>query len=160
MNALALLLVALVAMPQDRALEMASHFEEAARITHQPVERLVAVAFYESTLRPGAVARDEHGVAIARGTMQLNIHSRWGKAWLRECKQAPDACELLNIRWGAWALRDAMQSCGSAVRAIGMYRTGRCVDGPRARRTVALSWALRWRLDHPSRRPLTVARLP
>lgn len=138
-----------------RAEQLAHQFDETARITHVDVALLVAIAYHESSLD-----HDTKPQPLGLGIMQLNPRARWGKVWQRECKRAPDACELLNVRWGAWALRDAIQACGSTVRALGMYRTGRCVAGPRAHATQRLAWAIRWRLTHPSTRPLNARRLP
>lgn len=170
MNALTLAILALLSLSpgvyapalrghelgaQARAAQLAHHLDEAARVAHVDVALLTALAFHESGLDHAAVS---HRGAL--GMLQLNPRAPWGSAYVRECRRSPDACELLNARWGAWALRDALQSCGSTVRALGAYRTGRCVAGPRAHATQRLAWAIRWRLSNPSHRPLTAGRLP
>jgi soluble lytic murein transglycosylase-like protein len=159
MNALALVLVALVSISHERAIELAHNLQEAADLAHVDVASLTALAYYESGF--DAEARSSVG---ARGVMQL--HHRWyGRMWQSECRLVPgdeSACDMLNVRWGAWALRDALQACGgSYAHAFGWYRTGsKCLAGPRAKTTMRLAMTIRYRLSHPSTRPIQARLLP
>lgn len=160
MNALALVLVALLAIPTHRAEQLATYTTDAAQIAQVDVGLLAALFYHESTYRASARSR-----AGAVGLGQLMPTTRWGRAYLRECEDARrifqgDACELLQARHAAWALRDNIQKCGSHIRALGSYRTGRCRVGPRAYATVQLARQIRWRMANPSSRPLLAARLP
>jgi hypothetical protein len=49
--------------------------------------------------------------------------------------------------WGAYALRDALDECGgNELLALGFYRSGGCVVGPRALETAARAQEVRWHL--------------
>ena len=118
-----------------RAEQLAGQLLEASRTVGVDLALLTALAEHESAFDHGAESLES-----ALGMLQLNPRSRWGRAWLAECRSGDltrSRCEALNVLWGAYALRDALEACeGDAVRAVGFYRAGRCVDGPRGRRTV------------------------
>lgn len=121
--------------PELRALEQAEQLEHAAELAGVPIELLAAVAQDESGLDDDRVSR-----CGARGRMQLLPASRWGRAWLEACEERPRACEALNVLWGAYALRDALDACGGDPHlALGFYRAGRCVAGPRGAATIELA---------------------
>ncbi len=123
--------------PEARSQELADQIDDAARMTGRPASRIAAVAATESAFNHAAVSSSG-----ARGMMQLNTLSRYGRMWRHDCLRSPYDCELSNVRWAAIALRDGEESCGSAVKSIGYYRTGHCVDGPRARETLRLAAAI------------------
>lgn len=139
---------------QGYATEVAEHLHAAAKLHDVDVALLAALAYYESAFDRRARSR-----VGALGMLQLMPQFRWGRAWRADCRILPSECDALNVAYGAAALRDGIQVCGSHVRAVGRYRTGRCVAGPRARATVVLAQQVRFRLKHPSTRRLVVRRL-
>jgi len=123
--------------PIARSEQLAKHLSAASLLSGIRVELLTALAFHESALNHNAVSPSS-----ARGLLQLNPRSSWGKSWRSECQsyKSESRCEFLNVLWGAYALRDALFACnGNEVQAIGFYRTGRCINGPRSRSTSRLS---------------------
>jgi soluble lytic murein transglycosylase-like protein len=134
---------------EERAEELAQQHIDAAWEAGVDVALLLATNHDESGFNHDAIS--EEG---ALGASQLLPTSRWGRGWLLELESLKelgvDAREQLNITWGAYALRDALEACGgNEVRALGFYRTGKCVDGPRGRRTVRLAKWIRARLQAP-----------
>lgn len=149
--------------PEARAEDLAWQLEEASTLAGVDLALLTALAYHESAFDHGAVATvmDDKPRVAGEGFMQLNPQSRWGRSWRKDCTNAhifgPDAgvCEDLNVQWGALALRDALTFCkGDVTKAIGFYRTGKCVAGPKGQATVRLSWWIAWRLKHPSAKPM------
>ena len=128
--------------PEARAQELADQLEDASRVSGVDVALLTALAAKESAFNHDAVSS-----VGARGMMQLLPASRYGRAWLRDCRLAPDACEQSNARWGAYAMRDALRECGPILKATGWYRAGRCVAGPRGREVVRLAASIRRTLE-------------
>lgn len=135
---------------EQRAAELARELELAAELAGVPLELLAAVEIDESDLDPLRV-----GAVGELGGMQLHPLSRWGRGWLAECERANAArgtsswwaCEASNVLWGAYALRDALAACGGDEwAALGFYRSGRCVRGPRGAATLELAEWLAWRL--------------
>jgi hypothetical protein len=149
--------------PELRAEQLAEDLVVAAELAGVPLALLAALEHDESGGDHSRVSSEG-----ALGRMQLNPASRWGRAWLKECPGgafpnstgrvrrdvAPrgvsldsTTCEALNVLWGAYALRDAIEACGGdAHRALGFYRSGRCVAGPRGAETLELAEWLAWRL--------------
>lgn len=131
---------------EGRAQQLASQLERAADLAQVEVALLAALAYHESALDHGRVSGEG-----AVGMLQLLPASRWGRGWLEACERpvtiAAARCEALNAVWGAFALRDGLEACGSPGRAIGFYRAGKCLEGPRARRTLALARWVRTRLE-------------
>jgi hypothetical protein len=118
-----------------RAEQLAVRLTRAAEAAQVEVALLAALAYDESHLDSTRVSSEG-----ALGMLQLLPTSRWGRAWLEACGQQLDRCEALNAVWGAYALRDGLKACrGRLGHAVGFYRTGKCVEGPRARRTLALA---------------------
>lgn len=93
------------------------------------------VAFSESSLNPDAL-----GAAGERGLLQLHPGSKWGRSAAQDCRfRTTYECRTtVSIRWGAEALRHGLTVCGSETQAVGFFKTGRCVDGPKGRATVAM----------------------
>lgn len=155
MSPLAMVIAALlVVAPAQRVERIAAQLDGAARLAKVDVALLTALAFHESSLRENARSR-----VGAMGMMQL-YSPRYVAPWKAWCRTHPSDCSSENVRQGAWALRDAIQKCGSHVRAVGAYRSGRCIVRARERATVALAQTIRYRLKHPSTRPLVAPRLP
>jgi hypothetical protein len=140
-----------------RALEQAEQLELAAELAGVPLELLAAVREDESHFDDGLV-----GAAGELGGMQLLPGTPWWRGWLRDPGCIPrawlsraelvwlPACESANVLWGAYALRDALVACGwDQHAALGFYRSGRCVRGPRGAATLELAEWLAWRLDEP-----------
>jgi hypothetical protein len=139
--------------PERRAEELAGQLRRAAHAARVELPLLVALAYHESALDHGARSR-----VGALGALQLLPSSPWGRGWLRACGKGPRAAEKgprrrveeLNAHWGAIALRDGLRACrGAPGMAVGFYRTGRCVEGPKARNTIALARVVRVRLTSP-----------
>jgi soluble lytic murein transglycosylase-like protein len=134
---------------EARAEELAGQLTDAAWEAGVDVALLTALAHDESGFDHAAVSPEG-----ALGALQLLPASRWGRAWLAEVEDLEGrglrAREDLNVQWGAYALRDALEACGgSVVHALGFYRSGKCIDGPRGRRTVRLAKWIRTRLQAP-----------
>jgi Transglycosylase SLT domain len=123
---------------EARAEQIATTLRTAAHTQGVPVELFVALAVLESGLDAEAESRKG-----ALGLLQLNPRSRWGRAWVADCDAFQGLCGPRNAHWGAVALRDALAECGSEGAAVGFYRTGRCVTGPRARQVLALRARIR-----------------
>lgn len=155
MSPLAMVIAALlVVAPVAHVEKTAAQLEAAAQLAKVDVALLTALAFHESSLRHDARSR-----VGAMGMLQL-YHPRYVRPWRSDCAVSPRDCSALNVVYGAMALRDALQKCGSHVRAVGAYRSGRCIVRARERATVALAQTIRYRLKHPSTRPLVAPRLP
>lgn len=141
-----------------RALELAEQVEFAAVTARVPVALLAAVLEDESGFNAQAFgARGELGPA------QLLPGTPWFRGWFAECAQMPARpdpspvnsrpsfwawkcagcqapCEAANVLWGAYALRESINACGGDEHlALGRYRTGRCVAGPRGAATLELA---------------------
>jgi hypothetical protein len=130
---------------EGRAVELAEQLERAARLADVDVSLLAALAADESAVDHARTSSEG-----ALGALQLLPASPWGKGWQEACRRArrgrrtaPETeVERLNAQWGAFALRDGLVACrGHRGLALGFYRSGKCVEGPRARHTLALA---RW----------------
>src|SRR6185436_8422017 len=138
--------------PEARAEQLAGQLRRAARLAGVELGLLAALALDESALDHSA-----RSSAGALGALQLLPASPWGRGWLRACSSAnrshgkapTSLVEELNAHWGALALRDGLTACRTEGRAVGFYRTGKCVEGPRARHTLALARVVRSRLSRP-----------
>lgn len=146
--ALTRLLLELLTVTPERAHELAEQHQVAAELAGVSVADLVGLDLDESNM-------DHHarGQAGERGAMQLLPASPWGRAWLREASGywalTGDVLvgERLNVLWGAYTLADGLKVCrGSLVHAYGFYRTGKCVAGPRSKRTAKRAEWVRERL--------------
>jgi hypothetical protein len=138
---------------EGRAEQLASQLRRAASLAGVELALLAALAVHES-----AVDHDRTSSAGAVGALQLLPASRWGQGFRLACEKARCSHgkgsrrleESLNIVWGAYALRDGIRACrGHAGLALGFYRSGRCVEGPRARNTLALARLVRASLTKP-----------
>jgi len=131
--------------PQARAAQLAGQLTRAARKARVELPLLVALAYDESAFDHAAVSS-----VGAVGALQLLPQSPWGRAWQRARRApgvSPPEAEALNAEWGARALADGLRACGGLPgMALGFYRAGRCVQGPRARHTLGLARLVRARL--------------
>lgn len=137
--------------PEARAEQLAGQLRRAARAAGVELPLLAALAVDESAV--DHAARSSVG---ALGALQLLPASPWGKGWQEACRRArrgrrtapATEVEQLNAQWGAFALRDGLVACrGHRGLALGFYRSGKCVEGPRARHTLALAQWVRSRLE-------------
>jgi hypothetical protein len=94
-----------------------------AEAQHVPVWIVLALQHRESGGDAHARSRID---GISLGRMQLNPRSKWGQAWLAECQLTPSDCAQANMHWGVRALRDGYDECGTWLRAVTFYRSGRC----------------------------------
>lgn len=125
---------------EGRAAVLAGQLERAAARAGVDVAVLAALAADES-----AFDHDRSSAEGALGALQLLPRSRWGRGWMRGCGDRPGDCEADNALWGAMALREGVRVCrGSLGHALGFYRAGRCLAGPRGRHTLAVA---RWVSD-------------
>jgi hypothetical protein len=130
--------------PVARAEQLAGQLTRAARRARVELPLLVALALDESAVDHEAVSP-----VGAVGALQLLPASPWGRGWLRARRGVtPAEDEALNALWGAYALRDGLRACGGDPgRALGFYRAGRCLEGPRARHTLALARTVRAHME-------------
>jgi len=122
--------------------ESVVHWAEDAALVHEvDPYLLIALVVSESALNDRAV-EPRTGAA---GLMQLMPGSRWQRAVERDCKGATrSACAAAQLLRGAEALRHALDACGGDEwAAIGLYRTGSCLRGPRGLKVIELAWLLR-----------------
>jgi len=131
---------------EPRAAQLAEVFQSAAVEEGTPVHVLVALGKGESHFDSWAVSD-----VGAQGMMQL--HPRWwGKEWKLECAEAgadrltDEACEALNVRIAARVLRYYKRRCGSWLLAVGAYRSGKCIAGPKSQATMRLARRIKARL--------------
>lgn len=127
----------------ERAYELARHFDTAANAYAVDRAQLVALSYHESTFRKAA--RSARG---AVGVMQL-LPRFWGR----------QATEEQHILRAAGVLKLYERKCRTTLRALGAYRSGRCVAGPRARATWLQAKHIRAWMAAPRGR-LVVVRLP
>lgn len=139
---------------QARSEQLARWTEQAADQAGVKRDKLAALIGHESAFN--TKARSRVG-AIGAGQLYNPLYVRH---WRADCKLVPASCEEAQFAWAAWALRDSLRQCGTYLRAFGHYRTGRCVEGPRAHATLRFSHQIAWRLKHPSSRRLVAPRLP
>lgn len=125
-------------MPEARAAEFSAALDQSAAFTGLPRYLLFAVAWSETALDGSRV-----GKVGERGVMQNHPRSRAGRAYARVCKGVQSAaCDRLSIRLGAEALAEAFRACGTYGMAIGRYKSGKCIEGPAARRVLSVwAWA-------------------
>lgn len=117
------------------ATELARDLEYAAADEDVPLALLTALAYDESGLNRGAVS-----VVGAYGPLQVHPASRWGEEARRACRKlSRRACLAAIVRAGARAIRDALSACPTETSAVGWYRSGHCLVGPRGRHTVQLA---------------------
>jgi len=109
------LLVVLVAAGQAAAF----CFEEAGREYGIAPQVLWAMAKHESNLNPSAVNRNTDG-SFDYGLMQIN--STWaGTLGKARWNSLADAC--MNVKTGAWILRQCIDEFGYGWKAIGCYNS-------------------------------------
>jgi len=135
---------------ERRAEQLASQLRRAASLAGVELALLTALAVHESALDHG-----RRSSAGAVGALQLLPASPWGRGFRHACKTGPRSHEKgsrsheewLNVLWGAYALRDGIRACrGHTGLGLGFYRSGKCVEGPRARNTLELARLVRARL--------------
>lgn len=133
---------------ERRALEQAEQLALAAELAGVSLALLAAVREDESHFDDDLV-----GDAGELGGMQLLPGTRWWRGWLNDCWSAGDLhsrCDDLNVLWGAYALRAALDACGGDEHAaLGRYRSGRCVRGPRGQHTLELAEWIAHQLNEP-----------
>ncbi len=116
---------------------LAQDYLDAARVVGLPSSAGVALAAL------GRAETNHNGKLVSRigamGIMQLHPRYTLGKRYKRTQGQPQAARDRENIYLGAEALRYGLDKChNSLARAIGWYRTGRCIVGPRTRAVLAI----------------------
>ncbi len=101
---------------------------------------LLALVHGESAFNDRAV----EPTSGAKGLLQLLPSSKWQRAVERDCKGATRSeCVAAQLMHGAAALRYALDACETEHAAIGFFRAGCCLEGPRGRRVIELAWDFR-----------------
>jgi hypothetical protein len=78
------------------------------------------------------------------GMFQTNRAGRYWRAWRAACRAVPSNCRWSSALVGAYAWRDALNTCGSKARAVKFYRSGKC-SGVRERDRAVVRMAARIR---------------
>lgn len=122
---------------EARAAELAEHFDQAAQTYQLDARLLVALAHSESGLDGTRV-----GAMGELGLMQLMPNTPAGRAYaaVRGPQTVRDGVAILL---GAEALRHGLTVCGSEAEAVGWYKSGRCIAGPKVHYVLALRDKLR-----------------
>jgi soluble lytic murein transglycosylase-like protein len=121
--------------PEARARELAAGLEDASARAGVPLGLLVALAWSESGFNSRLV-----GQVGEVSFMQLHP-AGCGRHYPRHCRGVSSApCDALAAYLGAVALRLAWERCGTWGMAVGAYKSGRCIEGPRARQVLRV-WA-------------------
>jgi len=115
--------------------QLADQIETTARHRRLDSWLIAAVAFAESGFdgrRIGAVGE--------LGLMQLHPRTPAGRAYAALCgPRRPQAeCDRIALELGATVLSRALGACHSEHAALGLYRSGACVEGPAGLRVVEL----------------------
>lgn len=119
------------------AYRLEQHFEQAGKTYDQDPFLLAALAASESGLDGTRV-----GPMGEVSLMQFMPGSRAGRAYLAT-KGPQSVRDGVAILLGAEALRHGLLVCGNETAAVGWYKSGRCLEGPKARAVVALRDRLR-----------------
>lgn len=125
---------------------VAAMLSDAAELVEVDVAILTSLAYHETGFRDVATPA---GIGI----LQVHPRNRFGRGCKRDCRHADElACLWAGVKWGALAWRDARTQCGGDQwSAVGYYRTGACVQGPRSRRVVDLGKRIRRSITTGSR---------
>jgi len=101
---------------------------------------LLALAWTESGLDGSRV-----GDVGELGIMQLHPRSAAGRKYAKRCPVPSRSCDALSIALGTSELAKGYKACGyDWGQAIGYYKSGRCIEGPRARDVMVLwDWLVR-----------------
>jgi hypothetical protein len=119
------------------AAELEQHVTQAARTYDEDPFLVLAVAHSESGLDGTRV-----GPMGEVGLMQLMPHSQRGRAYLDA--QGPQSVrDGVALLLGAEALHQGRLVCGNEAAAVGWYKSGRCIVGPKVRAVIALRDRLR-----------------
>lgn len=124
--------------PEQRAYVLEEAFTNAAVRVKVPKYLLLALAWTETALDGSRV-----GDAGEMGVMQLHPRTAAGRAYARSCPVPSRRCDALSIELGAEALAKGYDACGTWKQAIGYYKSGKCLEGPQAARTMAI-WDWTW----------------
>lgn len=116
--------------PEGRAEQLAGFITEASSAYRVDPSVLAALAWEESRFDGTRI-----GKARERSIMQL--HPRWplGKAYNR-FRGTQAERDRFSLFLGAEGLRHGLKICHTLPAALGWYRSGRCVAGPRARQVM------------------------
>lgn len=122
-----------------RASEIAGYFTKAAKAHRLRLSALVAMGKHEGYFDSSAKSR-----VGALGMLRLHPRWKWGKGWRQECQKeawrmTDEACEAAHVMWAAKALRESLDRCGNYTAAIGAYRSGHCIEGPKSQATMRLA---------------------
>lgn len=128
---LAVIIASLVAMPMKRAERLADVFVRSAAQEAVSAPVLVALAMHESGF--DMAAKSPVG---ALGMLQL-MPRLWGR----------HASEEKHVLMGARVLKMYERKCRTTLMALGAYRSGRCVAGPKAKATMSLAKRIKWQMD-------------
>ena len=111
---------------------LAEHTAQAAQTYEVDPLLLVALADSESGLDGTRV-----GELGEVGLLQFMPRGAPGRAY-RLARGSQAERDGLALLLGAEALRHGLRACGSEARAVGWFKSGRCVAGPKARWVLAL----------------------
>lgn len=102
-----------------------------------PVGLLTSTAWSESRFNQGAI-----GAVGEVSFVQLHPRGRRGRLYLASCAPGDmrEACVRRAAELGALELRDGFKACGTWGMAVGRYKSGRCIEGPRSRAVLHV-WA-------------------
>lgn len=135
--------------PEERAYVLEEAFKNAGEHPWFPVyvharHLLLAVAWSESALDGSRV-----GDAGELGIMQLHPRSMAGRKYAKQCPVPSRRCDALSIALGANELAKGYRACGyDWGKAVGYYKSGKCIEGPRARDVIALwDWMIHRDMD-------------
>jgi soluble lytic murein transglycosylase-like protein len=108
-------------------------FAEAGEIYNISPELLWGIAKHESGLNPYAINRNSNGT-YDYGVMQIN--SSWAKTLgIERWAKLSDPC--INIKTGAWILRQCINDYGYGWKAVGCYNSKIPAKGEKYARKVA-----------------------
>lgn len=118
---------------EKRAERLALKIQDAATSWNISPALYAALIFHESEFNPRARSRTG-----ALGLAQLQPGTPMFRYWRRLCRELPRDCdEWWNLWSGAQALHYAKRKCGAIAPALGAYRSGRCIVGPRTQQVLA-----------------------
>jgi hypothetical protein len=114
---------------------LAEQITTAATHRHLDPWLVAAVAFAESGFDGQRI-----GDVGELGVMQLHPRTPAGRAYAALCgPRRPQAeCDRVAFELGATVLARALAACPSAHAALGLYRSGQCVEGPAGLRVLDL----------------------
>jgi hypothetical protein len=82
---------------------------------------LAALVVRESGANP-----DARGALGELGLTQLHPRSPWGRRAIAECERQSRECDAIVLDESAALLVRALGRCGTELRALGLYHSGRC----------------------------------